>query len=43
VVSAATSYIVLSPQRDKMSEALDKRIRTFRDRIDEGAEAEDDE
>jgi hypothetical protein len=43
VVSALASYVVLSPQRDKMSEALDKRIRTFRDRVDEGAEAEDDE
>jgi cell division protein FtsW (lipid II flippase) len=43
VVSALASYVVLSPQRDKMSEALDKRIRTFRERIDEGTESEDDD
>jgi Protein of unknown function (DUF4229) len=50
VVSGIASFVLLSRQRDVMSGALAKRIRNgqgrvaaFRDRIDEGARAEDDD
>ena len=41
LVSGAASYVVLSRQRDAMSGALVKRLRTLRSRIDAGAKAED--
>ena len=43
VVSGIASYIVLSRQRDAMSGALVNRFRTLRERIDEGAKAEDED
>ncbi len=43
VVSGIASYIVLSRQRDAMSGALMNRFRTMRERIDEGAKAEDED
>jgi hypothetical protein len=41
VVSGVASYIVLSRQRDAMSGALVRRLRSVRSRIDEGAQSED--
>ena len=50
VVSGIASFVLLSRQRDVMSRALMARIRTgqrrmagFRTRIEEGAQAEDDD
>jgi hypothetical protein len=50
VVSGLASFVLLSRQRDKMSGSLMTRIRngqqrvaSFRERIDEGARAEDDD
>jgi hypothetical protein len=50
VVSGIASFVLLSRQRDVMSRALMVRIRTgqrrvagFRARIEEGAQAEDDD
>ena len=50
VVSGIVSFVLLSRQRDAMSSALMARIRTgqrrmagFRTRIEEGAQAEDDD
>ena len=50
VVSGIASFVLLSRQRDVMSRALMGRIRTgqrrvagFRARIEEGAQAEDDD
>jgi hypothetical protein len=50
VVSGIASFVLLSRQRDVMSRALMARIRTgqrrvarFRARIEEGAQAEDDD
>ena len=50
VVSGIASFVLLSRQRDVMSGALISRIRTgqrrvagFRARIEEGAQAEDDD
>ena len=50
VVSGIASFVLLSRQRDVMSGALMARIRTgqrrmagFRTRIEEGAQAEDDD
>jgi Protein of unknown function (DUF4229) len=50
VVSGIASFVLLSRQRDVMSGALTNRIRNgqgrvarFRDRIEEGARAEDDD
>jgi hypothetical protein len=50
VVSGIASFVLLSRQRDVMSSALMGRIRTgqrrvagFRARIEEGAQAEDDD
>ena len=50
VVSGIASFVLLSRQRDAMSSALMNRIRTgqrrmagFRTRIEEGAQAEDDD
>ena len=41
LVSGIVSFIVLSRQRDAMSGALAARFRGFRERLDEGASAED--
>ncbi len=41
VVSGLISFVLLSRQRDAMSGALFSRARTFRERIDAGARAED--
>jgi Protein of unknown function (DUF4229) len=43
VVSGAASYVLLSRQRDAMAGALASRVRTFRDRIDRGTSAEDED
>jgi Mn2+/Fe2+ NRAMP family transporter len=50
LISGIASFVLLSRQRDTMSGALASRIKRmgeraagFRDRIDEGARAEDDE
>ena len=41
VVSGVASYVVLSRQRDAMSGALVRRLRSVRSRIDHGARSED--
>ncbi len=41
VVSGLISFVLLSRQRDAMSGALFSRARAFRERIDAGARAED--
>lgn len=43
VISGILSYVVLSRQRDRMSVALSRRLTNFRDRLDEGTRAEDDD
>ncbi len=43
VISGIVSFIVLSRQRDAMSGSLTARFRGLRDRLDDGARAEDDE
>jgi cell division protein FtsW (lipid II flippase) len=43
LISGVISYFVLTPQRNAMSEALTKRVTTFRDRLDAGVRAEDDD
>jgi hypothetical protein len=43
LVSAVVSYFVLSPQRSAMSGAIDRKINNFRQRLDAGTRAEDDE
>jgi cell division protein FtsW (lipid II flippase) len=43
VVSGIVSFIVLSRLRDRMSGAITSRIGRFRDRLDEGSRAEDDD
>jgi uncharacterized protein DUF4229 len=48
VVSGIASFVLLSRQRDRISAALSGRVRNgrmaeFRERIDEGARAEDDD
>lgn len=42
LISGIVSFVVLSRQRDAMSGALTSRLRGFRERLDEGARAEDD-
>ncbi len=42
VVSGIVSFVVLSGQRDAMSGALVFRLRQFRNRLNQGARAEDD-
>jgi Mn2+/Fe2+ NRAMP family transporter len=42
VISGIVSFVVLSRQRDMMSGAIAGRIRNVRERLDEGARAEDD-
>jgi Mn2+/Fe2+ NRAMP family transporter len=43
LVSGIVSFIVLSRQRDAMSGAITSRISDFRQRLDEGTRAEDDD
>jgi hypothetical protein len=43
VISGIVSFMVLSRQRDAMSGAVASRVRLFRQRLDEGTRAEDDE
>lgn len=43
LVSGIISYFVLSPQRAAMSGAISKRVTGFRDRLDAGTRAEDDD
>ena len=43
LVSGIVSFIVLSRQRDAMSGAITSRIANFRERLDEGTRAEDDD
>ena len=42
-ISGIVSFVVLSRQRDAMSSALATRIGGFRNRLDEGTRAEDDD
>jgi hypothetical protein len=42
VISGLASFVVLSRQRDMMSGAIISRLRNVRERLDEGARAEDD-
>lgn len=42
VISGVVSFVVLSRQRDMMSGAIVSRIRNVRERLDDGARAEDD-
>ncbi len=42
VISGIVSFVVLSRQRDMMSVAITSRLRNVRERLDEGARAEDD-
>jgi hypothetical protein len=41
LVSALASYILLTRQRDAMAGALSRRLGSFRDRLDAGTRAED--
>ena len=43
VISGIISFVVLSRQRDAMSGAITSRIGNFRQRLDEGTRAEDDD
>jgi Mn2+/Fe2+ NRAMP family transporter len=43
IISGILSFVVLSRQRDVMSGALTSRLGNFRQRLDEGTRAEDDE
>jgi len=43
LVSGIVSYFVLSPQRTAMSTAITRRVGTFRERLDAGTRAEDDD
>jgi hypothetical protein len=43
LISGILSYFVLSPQRAKMSGAITRRVTDFRDRLDAGTRAEDDD
>jgi len=43
VISGVISFVVLSRQRDAMSGAIASRIGNFRERLDEGTRAEDDD
>ena len=42
-ISGIISFVLLSPQRDAMSGAITSRISQFRQRLDEGTRAEDDD
>ena len=43
LISGIISFIVLSRQRDAMSGAITSKISNFRERLDEGTRAEDDD
>jgi hypothetical protein len=43
LISGIVSFIVLSRQRDAMAGAITSRISNFRERLDEGTRAEDDD
>jgi Mn2+/Fe2+ NRAMP family transporter len=43
VASGIISFVLLSRQRDAMSGALSTRISNFRQRLDDGTKAEDDD
>jgi hypothetical protein len=43
LISGITSFVVLSRLRDTMSGAITSRISSFRERLDEGSRAEDDD
>jgi hypothetical protein len=43
VISGVISFVVLSRLRDTMSGAITSRISSFRERLDEGSRAEDDD
>src|SRR5258708_20099829 len=43
VISGIVSFVVLSRYRDAMSGAITSRISRFRERLDEGSRAEDDD
>jgi len=43
VISGVISYFVLSPQRNAMAGAIGKRVGNFRNRLDAGTRAEDDD
>jgi Mn2+/Fe2+ NRAMP family transporter len=43
VISGIISFVVLSRQRDVMSGSITSRIGNFRQRLDEGTRAEDDD
>ncbi|HTS98985.1 MAG TPA: DUF4229 domain-containing protein [Streptosporangiaceae bacterium] len=43
VISGIISFVLLSRQRDAMSGAITSRIGGFRQRLDEGSRAEDDD
>jgi Mn2+/Fe2+ NRAMP family transporter len=43
IISGIISFVVLSRQRDVMSGAITSRIGNFRQRLDEGTRAEDDD
>jgi hypothetical protein len=43
LISGLVSFVLLSPQRDAMSGAITSRIGNFRQRLDEGTRAEDDD
>ena len=42
VISGIISFVVLTRLRDAMSGAITSRISSFRERLDEGSQAEDD-
>ncbi len=43
VISGIVSFVLLSRQRDAMSGAITSRIGSFRERLDSGSRAEDDD
>lgn len=43
LISGILSYFLLTPQRAAMSSAISKRVTGFRERLDAGTRAEDDD
>jgi Mn2+/Fe2+ NRAMP family transporter len=43
LLSGVVSYVLLSRQRDAMASALNRRLTSFRSRLDDGARVEDDD
>jgi Protein of unknown function (DUF4229) len=43
LVSAVLSYFVLSPQRSAMAGVINRRVGDFKQRLDEGTRAEDED